>query len=29
VAGLRFWQLAASESADEQALPQALHGGEG
>lgn len=22
VAGLRFWQLAASESADEQALPQ-------
>lgn len=29
VAGLRFWQLAASDSADEQALPQALHGGEG
>ncbi|MBK5010661.1 LuxR family transcriptional regulator [Pseudomonas sp. S60] len=29
VAGLRFWQLAASESADDQALPQALHGGEG
>ncbi|MGV2837299.1 helix-turn-helix transcriptional regulator, partial [Pseudomonas shirazensis] len=29
VAGLRFWQLAASESGDEHALPQALHGGEG
>lgn len=29
VAGLRFWQLAASESGDEQALPHALHGGEG
>lgn len=29
VAGLRFWQLAASEGGDEQALPQALHGGEG
>ncbi|MBK5000517.1 helix-turn-helix transcriptional regulator [Pseudomonas sp. S31] len=29
VAGLRFWQLAASEVGDEQALPQALHGGEG
>ncbi|CAM3762794.1 HTH-type transcriptional regulator MalT [Pseudomonas reidholzensis] len=29
VAGLRFWQLAASESGDDQALPQALHGGEG
>ncbi|WP_416465893.1 LuxR C-terminal-related transcriptional regulator [Pseudomonas sp. LFS044] len=29
VAGLRFWQLAASESGDEHALPHALHGGEG
>ncbi|MDI9778080.1 LuxR C-terminal-related transcriptional regulator [Pseudomonas putida] len=29
VAGLRFWQLAASEAGDEHALPQALHGGEG
>ncbi|WP_194789916.1 LuxR C-terminal-related transcriptional regulator [Pseudomonas sp. UFMG81] len=29
VAGLRFWQLAASESGDDNALPQALHGGEG
>ncbi|QXH50751.1 LuxR C-terminal-related transcriptional regulator [Pseudomonas fakonensis] len=29
VAGLRFWQLAASESGDDGALPQALHGGEG
>ncbi|MGF6394813.1 LuxR C-terminal-related transcriptional regulator [Pseudomonas plecoglossicida] len=29
VAGLRFWQLAASECGDEHALPQALHGGEG
>ena len=29
VAGLRFWQLAASECGDEYALPQALHGGEG
>ena len=29
VAGLRFWQLAASEYGDEHALPQALHGGEG
>ncbi|HDS1680939.1 TPA: helix-turn-helix transcriptional regulator [Pseudomonas putida] len=29
VAGLRFWQLAASEAGDENALPQALHGGEG
>ncbi|MFG0682304.1 LuxR C-terminal-related transcriptional regulator [Pseudomonas sp. xss_4] len=29
VAGLRFWQLAASESSDENVLPQALHGGEG
>lgn len=29
VAGLRFWQLAASESGEDNALPQALHGGEG
>ncbi|MBF8720734.1 LuxR C-terminal-related transcriptional regulator [Pseudomonas guariconensis] len=29
VAGLRFWQLAASESGENNALPQALHGGEG
>jgi LuxR family maltose regulon positive regulatory protein len=29
VAGLRFWQLAASESSDDSAMPQALHGGEG
>ncbi|MFJ4348357.1 LuxR C-terminal-related transcriptional regulator [Pseudomonas sp. NPDC089401] len=29
VAGLRFWQLAASECGDQHALPQALHGGEG
>ncbi|WP_331832117.1 LuxR C-terminal-related transcriptional regulator [Pseudomonas sp. LH21] len=29
VAGLRFWQLAASESGEDHALPQALHGGEG
>ncbi|MGB9090326.1 MAG: LuxR C-terminal-related transcriptional regulator [Pseudomonas farsensis] len=29
VAGLRFWQLAASESGEDGALPQALHGGEG
>ncbi|MHA7115682.1 LuxR C-terminal-related transcriptional regulator [Pseudomonas promysalinigenes] len=29
VAGLRFWQLAASEAGDEQLMPQALHGGEG
>lgn len=29
VAGLRFWQLAASESGDDTAMPQALHGGEG
>lgn len=29
MAGLRFWQLAASESGDDGALPQALHGGEG
>jgi len=29
VAGLRFWQLAATEAGDEHALPQALHGGEG
>lgn len=29
VAGLRFWLLAASESGTDNALPQALHGGEG
>ncbi|MHC6227326.1 LuxR C-terminal-related transcriptional regulator [Pseudomonas sp. X10] len=29
VAGLRFWQLAASEAGDDNAMPQALHGGEG
>ena len=29
VAGLRFWQLAASESGDDSAMPQALNGGEG
>ena len=29
IAGLRFWQLAASESGADSALPQALHGGEG
>ena len=29
VAGLRFWLLAASESGADNALPQALHGGEG
>lgn len=29
VAGLRFWQLATSESGEDHALPQALHGGEG
>ncbi|AIZ31613.1 LuxR C-terminal-related transcriptional regulator [Pseudomonas parafulva] len=29
VAGLRFWQLAASEAGEEQALPQALHGAQG
>lgn len=29
VAGLRFWLLAASEAGSDNALPQALHGGEG
>ncbi|KFE51236.1 MULTISPECIES: LuxR C-terminal-related transcriptional regulator [Pseudomonas] len=29
VAGLRFWLLAASEAGGDNALPQALHGGEG
>ncbi|WP_145191829.1 LuxR C-terminal-related transcriptional regulator [Pseudomonas sp. URMO17WK12:I11] len=29
VAGLRFWQLAASEAGEQSGLPQALHGGEG
>ncbi|PWB34836.1 helix-turn-helix transcriptional regulator [Pseudomonas sp. SDI] len=29
VAGLRFWQLAATEAGADSALPQALHGGEG
>jgi LuxR family maltose regulon positive regulatory protein len=29
VAGLRFWLLAASEAGSDNALPQALHGGDG
>ncbi|HAB03300.1 MAG TPA: helix-turn-helix transcriptional regulator, partial [Pseudomonas sp.] len=29
VAGLRFWQLAATEAGEQSGLPQALHGGEG